>query len=439
MILSVFQNSFLWQEVRSIFMKPRIVIVGGGFGGLTVAKALRSADVEMTLVDRSNHHLFQPLLYQVATAGLSPADIATPIRSIVRNQQNTTVIMDEVIGVRTQERQVVLKNGTLPYDYLVIATGSWHSYFGHEEWQSFAPGLKSIVDATHIRRKILLAFERAEMESDAEKKNALLTFVVVGGGPTGVEMAGSIAELAFQALRCDFRNIDPQSARIILIEAGKQILASFPASLAEKSTRKLESLGVTVQTGVRVEKVDAEGVIVSGRRIASGTVIWCAGVVASPAGKWLGAPVDRAGRVQVEPDLSVPGCPEIYVIGDTASVVQDGSPLPGVAPVAMQQGHHVAKLLRQRLRGESAPSPFRYLNKGNLATVGRSFAVADLGKIQLSGLFAWLTWIVVHIYYLIGFRNQMLVLAQWAWAYLTFQRGARLITEEVITEENKAP
>lgn len=412
-------------------MKPHVVIIGGGFAGLNAARELRKAPVKITVVDRSNHHLFQPLLYQVATAGLSPADIASPIRAVLRNQPDADVLMDEVIGIDADKKVVLMKRRQLNYDYLVVATGARYNYFGHENWEKVAPGLKSIVDATKIRRKILLAFEAAEMEEDLEKQKAWLTFVLVGAGPTGVEMAGSIAELAHQALRSDFRHIDPRLTQIRLVEANARILNGFPASLAEKAAKKLKNLGVEILLGARVENVDTDGVVISGKRIPAKTVIWCAGVVASPAGKWLNAPVDRAGRVKVTEDLSVPGHPDVWVLGDTACVIQDGDPLPGVAPVAMQQGNYVARVIRNRVQNPSVKAaPFRYWNKGNLATVGRMYAIADLGWIKMSGHLAWFVWVVVHIYYLIGFRSRFMVLLEWAWAYLTFQRGARLITLE---------
>ncbi|MBI5186679.1 MAG: NAD(P)/FAD-dependent oxidoreductase [Nitrospinae bacterium] len=411
-----------------------VVIIGGGFGGLTAAKAFEDANAEVTLIDRSNHHLFQPLLYQVATAGLSPADIAAPIRAILRSQANTEVLMAEVDGINVQDRLVLMKDRQVSYDYLVIATGATHSYFGRDEWRRFAPGLKSIVDATTIRRNILLAFENAEMEPDQEKKKAWLTFVMVGAGPTGVEMAGSIAELSHKALKSDFRHIEPAQTRIILVEAGPRILAGFPEDLATKARKKLETFGVEILTGARVEHIDESGVAFSNSKIPARTVIWCAGVAASPAGKWLQAEVDRAGRVKVRPDLSVPGHPEIFVIGDTACCVQDEKPLPGVAPVAMQQGRYAASIIKRKIDGETEVEPFRYRNHGNLATVGRSFAIVDLGRIKTSGFIAWMAWIIVHIYYLIGFRNRILVMVEWGWAYLTFQRGARLIT---IDEQDK--
>jgi NADH dehydrogenase len=408
-----------------------VVIIGGGFGGLNAARSLRRAPVKVTMIDRRNHHLFQPLLYQVATAGLSPADIAAPIRGVLGKQANTEVLMDEVIGIDRERKRVLLRDREVPFDDLVIATGSYHSYFGHDEWERWAPGLKTINDATTIRQRVLLAFEHAETESDPARRSALLQFVIVGGGPTGVELAGAIAELAFKALRSDFRHINPGDAKIMLVEAGPRILAAFPEKLSGKAADYLRKRGVEIRNGGRVEHVDGEGVILSGQRIPSRTVIWAAGVTASPAGKWLGAETDRAGRVKVLPDLSAPGSPDIFVIGDTAALEQDGKPLPGLAPVAIQQGRYLARVLEARARGDQRkPEPFRYFDKGNLATVGRSFAVADLGRFLLSGFFAWIAWLAVHIYYLIGFRNRLLVLIQWAWAYLTFQRGARLITRE---------
>jgi NADH dehydrogenase len=410
--------------------KPQVVIIGAGFGGMRAARALRKTDARVTIIDRKNHHLFQPLLYQVATAELSPADIATPIRAIVRHQKNTEVIMAEVTGINTEGRRVLMGKRSLAYDYLVLATGSWHSYFGHDEWGQNAPGLKSITDATGIRRKVLLAFEAAELEPDPEKQRALLTFVIVGGGPTGVEMAGAIAELARKSIVKDFRHINSASARIILVEAAPHILAGFPASLAGKAQKRLERMGVEIKMGTPVTNVDAEGVRVDGERIATKTVIWAAGVAASPAGKWLDAETDKAGRVMVLSDLTLPHHPEIFVIGDTAHIMTSEKPLPGVAPVAMQQGRYVASVIRRRLKGDQAVRPFHYVDKGNLATVGRAFAIADIKHIHLSGFVAWVTWLVVHIFYLIGFRNRVLVMFQWAWAYLTYQRGARLITGE---------
>src|SRR5438876_1696312 len=409
---------------------PRVVIVGAGFGGLRAARALRNAPVRVTVIDRQNHHLFQPLLYWVATAGLSPADICSPIRGILQKQKNTEVFMEEVTGVDVREQHVLMGDCSVQYDYLVLATGAHDNYFGHPEWEHYAPGLKSIVDATSLRRKILLAFEAAEIESDPEKVKELLTFVLVGAGPTGVEMAGAIAELAHKALAPDFRHIDTRMTRIILIEAAPRILASFPESLARKTQKKLISMGVEVRTGTPVTDLDKHGVVVDGERINTGTIIWSAGVPASSAGKWLGAEVDRAGRVKVSSDLSVPGHPNVFVIGDTAVAMQNGKALPGVAQVAIQGGRYVAAVITDRIEGKELNKPFHYRDKGNLATVGRSYAIVDIGKIRLTGFFAWLLWLAVHIYFLVGFRNRLVTIFQWAWTYLTYARGARLITFE---------
>ncbi len=408
---------------------PRVVIIGAGFGGLSAARALEGVRAQVTVIDRRNHHLFQPLLYQVATAGLSPADIATPIRSILRNQANTHCLMAEVQGVDLAARAVVLPDRRVPYDHLVIASGAGQSYFGHPEWEADAPGLKSVSDATSIRQRILHAFEAAEMEPDPDRKRAWMRFVVVGGGPTGVEMAGSIAELAHHALARDFRNIRPGSAEIVLIEAGPRVLSSFPPRLSESARRAMLRLGVDVRTDCTVEKVDAAGVVIRGQRLDTRTVIWAAGVAASPAARWLGAEADRAGRVKVSDDLTLAGHPEVFVIGDTAHVEQNGKLLPGIAPVAMQQGKYVASMIAARIRGGGGGGrPFHYIDKGNLATVGRSFAIVDFGWFHAAGFFAWITWLAVHIFYLIGFRNRLIVMLEWAWAYLSFQRGARLIT-----------
>ncbi len=404
------------------------MIIGGGFGGLRAARALRNAPVHVTVIDRNNHHLFQPLLYQVATAGLSPADISAPIRSILRKQKNTHVLLAEVTGIDQERQLVLMHNRSVPYDYLIVATGAQHSYFGHDEWEPYAPGLKTIVGATAIRRRVLLAFEAAEETANREQQEGLLTFVLVGGGPTGVEMAGAIAELAHKALASDFRHIDPQSARIVLVEALPRILPAFPEPLANKARDALHRLGVEVRTSSPVESIDSEGVVIGGQRLAARTVIWTAGVAASPAGRWLGAEVDRAGRVKVLGDLSVPNHPNVFVIGDTAAVSRGGRPLPGVAPVAMQEGEYVASVVMQRLVGADYVRPFCYKDKGNLATIGRSYGIADLGWLRLTGFAGWLLWLGVHIFFLIGFRNRFVVMFLWAWGYLTFQRGARLIT-----------
>jgi NADH dehydrogenase len=412
---------------------PHVVIIGAGFGGLRVARALGDAPVRVTVIDRNNYHLFQPLLYQVATAALSPADISAPIRHILRKQKNTTVLMAEVTGIDRQRRLVFTPDSSIAYDYLVIATGASHSYFGHDEWAPYAPGLKSIVDATSLRRKVLLAFETAEMETDPEKVRSLLTFVLIGGGPTGVEMAGAIAELAHKALATDFRHIDPTSARIILVEAQPRILPVFPEALSEKARRALNRLGVEVRTNSPVEQVSEDGVVIAGKHLSTRNVIWTAGVAASPAGKWLNAEVDRAGRVKVQADLSLPDDPDVFVIGDTACVMQDGKPLPGVAPVAMQEANYVASLITEKVAGKTDSQPFHYRNKGNLATIGRAYGIVDFGWLRFGGFVGWVLWLVVHIFFLIGFRNRLMVLFQWAWAYLTFQRGARLITFDTAT------
>jgi NADH dehydrogenase len=413
---------------------PRVVIVGGGFGGVRAAHALRHAPVRVTVLDRNNHHVFQPLLYQVATADLSPADISAPIRGMLRDQRNVETLMAEVTGVDVNARQVIARDEfegrefTVPYDYLIVATGAGPSYFGHDEWAGDAPGLKSLTDATAIRRRILLAFEAAELEQDADVRRAWMTFVIVGGGPTGVELAAAIAELSRRALIDDFRHIDPSLARILLVEAAPRLLNAFPESLARDAERDLKRLGVEMRTGQAVQEVDDEGVVIAGERIAAKTVLWAAGVTASPAGRWLGAETDRAGRVLVQPDLSVPGHPEIMVLGDTTHLEQNGKLLPGVAPVAMQQGTYAGKRVLRLLRGQQA-KPFRYVDKGNLAIIGRRSAIADFGWLRLHGFVAFVVWAVVHIFYLINFRNRLLVMTQWVWAYLTAQRGARLITQ----------
>ncbi|BCH20880.1 NAD(P)/FAD-dependent oxidoreductase [Mesorhizobium sp. L-8-3] len=409
--------------------RPQVVILGAGFGGLNAAIGLRNAPVDVTVVDRRNHHLFQPLLYQVATAALSPAQIATPIRRILAGQKNATVLMEKVEGIDTTTRTVLTTSRRMPYDYLVVATGARHAYFGHDAWEEAAPGLKTIADATEIRGRILTAFERAEATEDAALRQKLLTFVVVGGGPTGVELAGAIVELAHNAIVRDFRNIDSSTARVVLVEADKRLLTAFPETLSDSARRQLEKLGVEVRLGAAVTECDDNGVtLADGRHIASVCILWAAGVMASRAAKWLGVPSDRAGRVIVDERLHVPGREGVYVIGDTAAVKgRDGRPVPGVAPAAKQMGRYVASLIEARLSGE-AVAPFRYADYGNLATIGRRAAVADLGRIKLGGLPAWLLWSLAHLWFLVGFRNRIVVFLDWAWAYATFDRSARLIT-----------
>jgi NADH:quinone reductase (non-electrogenic) len=406
-----------------------VVIIGAGFGGLNAAVHLRHAPVEVTVIDRRNYHLFQPLLYQVATAALSPAQIATPIRHILSRQKNTFVLMERVIEIDRKSREVVTDLSRIPFDYLIIATGARHHYFGHEAWERFAPGLKKIDEATEIRGRILTAFELAEATEDDEARRRHLTFAVVGAGPTGVEMAGAIAELARHTVVGDFRRIDPTRTRILLIEAGDRVLASFPPELSEKAVRQLEGLGVEVMLRNAVTACDAEGLTLSGgERILTSSIVWAAGVMASPAAKWLGEASDRAGRVPIGPDLSLVDDPTIFVIGDTAAVTDaKGQVVPGVAPAAKQMGRYAAKVISNRLMGRSTPA-FVYRNWGNLATIGRKAAVADFGRIRLSGLLAWLAWSFAHIWFLIGFRNRLFVLIDWAWAYFTYDRGVRLIT-----------
>ena len=419
---------------------PRVVIIGAGFGGLNAARRFHNAPVDVTVIDHSNHFLFQPLLYQVATAELSPADISAPIRGVLRWQRNTRTLLANVTSVDVERREVVASDlgdaheHHIPYDYLIIATGARESYFGHNDWAKRAPGLKSINDATSIRREILLALETAELETDPERIAALMTFIVVGGGPTGVEMAGAIADLAHKAVRRDFRAIDTRTARVLLVELGPQLLPQFPSGLGKKAANALRRLGVEVRLGEEVKQVDDDGALIGDEHVRAQTIIWAAGVQASPAAKWLGVDPARAGRVTVGPDLTVAGRPEVYVLGDTASARdRDGSPLPGVASVAIQQGHYAARAIRQRVKqgDPAAPiAPFRYFDRGILATVGRTYAVGKIGPLQLSGFPAWVVWAGVHITYLIGFRNRLLVLMQWAWKYLTWQRGARLITRD---------
>lgn len=406
--------------------RPHVLILGGGFGGLWTTRALAAAPVRVTLVDRTNHHLFQPLLYQVAMAGLSSPDIAAPLRHILRRQRNVTVLMDEATAIDVAARRVTLTSGTLDYDYLVVATGARHSYFGHDDWAARAPGLKTLDDAFFIRRHMLEAFEFAERESDPAVRAQWLNFVIVGGGPTGVELAGTLAEIARHTLPREFRRSDPRSANVHLVEAGPRVLPSMPPSLSEKARAQLARLGVEVLTGQAVTGIDERGVWLGERRIDARTVLWAAGVAASPLGAQLGAERDRAGRVKVEPDLSLPGHPEVFVIGDLASLAPGGKPVPGVAPAAKQMGAYVGAAIRDRLAGR-APGPFRYRDYGNLATIGRMAAVVDLRGLRLTGVFAWLFWLIAHVFFLIGFRNRIVVMWEWIWSYFTYQRHARII------------
>jgi NADH dehydrogenase len=408
---------------------PRVVIVGAGFGGLFAAQALARAAADVTIIDRHNYHLFQPLLYQVATAGLPPSDIAWPVRSILRHQRNTTVLLGEVTGVDIEQRLVRFGSQSLRFDYLVLATGSTHSYFGHEQWRTIAPGLKSIDDATLIRRRILLAFEAAEEELDPVARARLLRFVIVGAGPTGVELAGTIAELAHHTLAADFRRIDPRSAKITLVEAGPRVLAAFQERQSAYAQRALEQLGVEVRLNAAVTDCDGRGVTLGDGRIESSTIIWAAGVAASPAGRWLGTEVDRAGRVKVRGDLSIPTDPNVFVIGDVALVdTPNGGRVPGVAPAAKQQGRYVGKLITSRIRGKPQQKPFVYRNPGNLATIGRRRAVIEFPFVTLRGWLAWWIWGIAHIYFLVGVPSPLLISIRWLWEYLTYGRGARLIT-----------
>ena len=407
---------------------PRVVIVGAGFGGLQAARRLAKSPVHVTLIDRRNHHTFQPLLYQVATAGLSPGEIAAPIRWIVRGQRNTEVLLGEVQNFDLEKRIAKLQDLEVPYDFLIVAAGASHAYFGHDEWEPFAPGLKTIEDALEIRRRVLLAFELAERQAASGEAPVTLNFIIVGGGPTGVELAGTLAEISRRVLADEFQAIDPKSTRIILLEGGPRILPTYPEDLSRSAEEQLQQLGVEVHTSAMVTEVQPAAVRMGETRLPATVILWAAGVSASPLGKKLGGPTDRVGRVLINPDLSIPGHPEVFVIGDLASLKDEtGKPLPGVAPVAMQQGVAAARNIENHLEGKPREN-FHYFNKGNLATIGRAAAVADFGKIHISGFVAWLSWLFVHIFFLIGFRNRIIVLIQWAWSYLTYERGARLIT-----------
>ena len=410
--------------------RPHVVIVGAGFGGLYAARALRRVPVDVTVIDRRNHHLFQPLLYQVATAALNPSDIAAPIRKILRRQKNTTVLLADATQVDVERKKVGLTDGEIGYDYLILATGATDSYFGHEDWAPCAPGLKSIEDALEIRRRVLVAYEAAERTEDPERRSTWLQFVIVGAGPTGVELAGALAEISRRALARDFRNIDPTQARILLLEGLDRVLPTFPPQLSEKARRQLERLGVEVRVQKKVTGVDEEGVSLDDERIEAKTVLWTAGVAASPIAQSLGVPLDRAGRVQVMPDLTIPGRSDVFVIGDLAAFEQDGHLVPGVAPAAIQEARHAAGNITRAVKGKLY-FPFRYRDKGMLAVIGRAAAVANLRHLKLSGFIAWLTWVIVHLYLLIGFRNRIIVMFEWAWAYFTYERGARLITGRI--------
>ena len=418
---------------------PRVVIVGGGFGGLAAAKALRWAPAEVILIDRTNHHLFQPLLYQVATSVLAPSQISAPIRGILGRQRNTTVILGEVTAVNKDQRVVVASFADrsdvhISYDYLILATGASHSYFGHDKFERFAPGMKTLEDAVAIRNRVLQAFERAEVEEDPSAHRDLLTFVLVGAGPTGVEMAAALAVMVQTTLHSEFRRIDPLSARVVLVDMGDRVLRAFAEDISEAAKRRLVRLGVEVRLGHGVDQIDEEGVVVAGERIASRTVIWTAGVAPSPAGKWLGVETDRAGRVKIQPDVTVPGHPEIFVVGDTASLQKDGEPLPGVAQVALQQGRYAGKLIRRRVEGKPALPPFRYFDKGNMAVVGKGFAVLESGKFHLTGFLAWLAWAGIHIQFLATTNLRISVFVQWMSTFLTGQRGSRLIVNHRAAE-----
>jgi len=422
--------------------QPRVIIVGGGFGGLAAAKALARTPAQILLIDRTNHHLFQPLLYQVATSVLTPSQIATPIRSVLRNHKNTTVILGEVTGVNKDQKCVIFsdadrQNVPITYDYLVLGTGATHSYFGHNEFAEHAPGLKSLADAEAARNKILRAFELAEAEEDPSRHRDLLAFILVGAGPTGVEMAGALALFVRTTLKSDFRRIDPASARVVLVDMAPRVLPPFSENLSKAAKRRLEKLGVEVRLGHSVDQIDGDGIVVAGERIASKTVIWTAGVAPSPAGKWLNVETDRAGRVRIQKDLTVPGHPEIFVVGDTASLDQNGKPLPGVAQVAMQQGRYAGKLIHNRIVGSPPPDPFSYFDKGTMAVVGKDFAVLQSGRVQISGFAAWLTWAAVHLQFLATSSLRLSVFLQWVWTYVTGQRGDRLIVNHHALDASK--
>ena len=411
--------------------RTRVVVVGGGFGGLAAIKALKGADVDITLIDRRNHHLFQPLLYQVATTALGPSEIAWPLRQLVHKRQEVTTVFGEVASVDGAARQVLLASGAgVPFDYLILATGARHAYFGHDDWEPFAPGLKTLEDAIAMRGRLLLAFERAELETDPNKRRALLTFAIIGGGATGVELAGAIIELSRITLKDDFRHIDPRKSRVVLIEAGPRLLPNFKQSMSAYAERALRELGVEVALGKAVTAVDADGVVYGGTRLEAGTIIWAAGVAASPAAKWLGIPADRVGRLKVEDDLSVPGHPEIFAIGDTAVLAK---PIPGIGDAAKQAGRHAARVIRARIGGDGAAMPFHYEHLGDIATIGRSRALIDFGWLRLTGWIGWWTWGLAHIYFLIGLRNRLFIALSWLWIYLTGRRGARLITQDEVS------
>jgi NADH:ubiquinone reductase (H+-translocating) len=423
--------------------QPRVIIVGAGFGGLAAAKALRKTPAEVVLIDRSNHHLFQPLLYQVATAVLTPSQIATPVRSILRNHKNVTVFMGEITGVDKERKQVLFSDADrhavpLAYDYLILASGATHSYFGHNEFEEFAPGIKSLADAVSSRNKILQAFEQAEAEEDPIRHRGLLTFVLIGAGPTGVEMAGALAVLIRSSLKAEFRRTNPATARIVLVDMAPRVLAQFSEDLSEVAKRRLEKLGVEVRLGHSVDRIDADGIVVAGEYIPSKTVLWTAGVAPSPAGKWLNVETDRAGRVRVQNDVTVPGHPEIFVVGDTASFEENGKPLPGVAQVAMQQGRYAGKVVHTRITGGKPPGPFRYFDKGNMAVVGKGFAVLQSHNIRVSGFGAWLAWALVHLQFLATSSLRLTVFLQWVWTYFTGQRGSRLIVNYHAPQPAKA-